>query len=213
MQAVNNAIGIATILGAVLTAIGLIVMAWQLAVARSSNGGALKLGSRRDCDTATVTVSAVGPGSWHSLRCEVHGWGQYSPVNPLEVPQLLCTDPQVIWTIDIPEAETAELWFLVLWDEPFLGRMRTRAICGPVITPDEPGTAQWIWHWKWHRPRAWLLKFGLLDRIAPRSFLGKWIALPRRGNAGGRGPRARMDQLRGVPHAVQPRAFDTRLIG
>ncbi|NKR72924.1 hypothetical protein GS492_09745 [Rhodococcus hoagii] len=201
----DNVIDIVTLAGAALTAMGLIVMARQLAVARSSNGGALSFETRRGDSAATVSISAIGPGSWHNVRCEVFGSRKYTPVDPFPVSQLLCTDEKHTWTVGVPDGDEAELWFLVLWDEPFLGKLRASAMCGPVTVPPAPGTALWQWHWKpLSKTRSRILTYRLGNRFAPLRFLGAWKAEPRVGNAAGRGPRAQLDALRGVEHPIRP---------
>ncbi|MDV8066405.1 hypothetical protein R4P64_07805 [Rhodococcus sp. IEGM 1366] len=206
MRFVEDLINIVTILAAALAAAGILVMMRQLAVARSSNGGALIFEADHAPieDTVTVGVSAVGPGSWHNLRCELYGDDTYTPVDSLPVARLLCTDTKQTWAFRVIGVEASKLWFIVFWDEPFLGNMRSSAICGKVETTTDSETALWGWNWKRaQKLRGWILKWPLADRCAPERFLGKWKAKPRKGNAAGRGPRAQLDSMRGVEHPIK----------
>ena len=176
---------ISSVVAAIASSVGLLVMGRQLEIARNSFGGrGIQLAAHEAVgasDVYLMKVSLVGPGVRHCVALSL--LGAEAPLRPDERPAMDCNSEALSWLFGLDREHAEKAFCMVTWVDAMGDGVRTGAICASLIGDE-------IFEWKWFRTygfRRWLQR-----QSNQPARLGKWVQTSHGTLLDGQGPRDHM---------------------
>jgi hypothetical protein len=170
---------IVSILAAVFSGLGLLLMLRQLQTARDAVGGrvmgveAQKIGVVRSTNGGPLTadvrikVEQIGPVILHNVDVEVRGLGRTPADEPATRAVLTCESNPIVWEFEAEVSALRNTWCVVSWVERTGHGLRTHA-----VTKNISGDGLYVWKWKpLFRFRLWWQ----YKRDSTPKPLGRWV--------------------------------------